>query len=161
MDGERVAGARLEGARELGLRPSIFVDVGAVWGIRRPVLETACGSETGCNIPIRDAAGNLQYLQVNALNADGTIDTTKNTIVTSPTNPNPPAPQYANNTLQAQTYRFVEEFLGNTWKPRVAIGIGVNWNSPFGPFRIDFSKVLLKQPGDDTKSFTFNVGTQF
>jgi outer membrane protein insertion porin family len=41
------------------------------------------------------------------------------------------------------------------------VGIGFNWNSPFGPFRLDFAKTLLKQPGDDTKSFTFNVGTQF
>jgi outer membrane protein insertion porin family len=56
---------------------------------------------------------------------------------------------------------FREEFFGNTPKPRVSIGIGVNWNSPFGPFRIDFAKNLLKVDGDDTKSFTFNVGTQF
>ncbi|MGN6358424.1 MAG: BamA/TamA family outer membrane protein, partial [Novosphingobium sp.] len=42
-----------------------------------------------------------------------------------------------------------------------AIGIGFNWNSPMGPFRIDFAKTLLKDPFDDTKSFTFNVGTQF
>ena len=45
--------------------------------------------------------------------------------------------------------------------PALSVGIGVNWNSPFGPFRIDFAKALLKQPGDDTKHFTFNVGTQF
>ena len=56
---------------------------------------------------------------------------------------------------------FQEVFLGNSPKPRVAIGIGVNWNSPFGPFRIDFAKTLLKVKGDITKSFTFNVGTQF
>jgi len=43
----------------------------------------------------------------------------------------------------------------------VSIGIGVNWNSPFGPFRIDLAHVLKKQPGDDTKTFSFNVGTQF
>jgi len=35
------------------------------------------------------------------------------------------------------------------------------WNSPFGPFRIDFAHVLTKQDGDDLKAFTFNVGTQF
>ena len=56
---------------------------------------------------------------------------------------------------------FAEFYAGDSWKPRLAIGIGVNWNSPFGPFRIDFSKVLLKRDGDDTKAFTFNVGTQF
>jgi outer membrane protein insertion porin family len=29
------------GARELGLRPSIFIDAGAVWGVRRPTLLTS------------------------------------------------------------------------------------------------------------------------
>jgi outer membrane protein insertion porin family len=56
---------------------------------------------------------------------------------------------------------FKEFFYGNSAKPRVAIGAGVNWNSPFGPFRIDIAKVLLKEPGDQTKTITFNVGTQF
>jgi len=56
---------------------------------------------------------------------------------------------------------FKEQFFGNSPSPRVAIGFGVNWNSPFGPFRIDISKVLLKKPGDRTKTLTFNVGTQF
>jgi outer membrane protein insertion porin family len=37
----------------------------------------------------------------------------------------------------------------------------VNWNSPFGPFRIDIAKALIKAEGDDTKLFTFNVGTAF
>ena len=46
-------------------------------------------------------------------------------------------------------------------KPRLSIGIGVNWVSPFGPLRLDLAKALLKQKGDDTKLFTFNVGTQF
>jgi outer membrane protein insertion porin family len=41
------------------------------------------------------------------------------------------------------------------------VGFGVNWNSPFGPFRIDIAKVLLKEPGDQPKTITFNVGTQF
>jgi outer membrane protein insertion porin family len=54
-----------------------------------------------------------------------------------------------------------EEFLGNSAKPRLAIGVGVNWVSPFGPFRIDIAKALLSQEGDDTKLFSFNVGTQF
>ena len=30
-----------------------------------------------------------------------------------------------------------------------------------GPLRIDIAKALLKQKGDDTKLFSFNVGTQF
>ena len=51
--------------------------------------------------------------------------------------------------------------MGNTAKPRVSVGFGVNWNSPFGPFRIDIAKALVKAEGDDTKFFTFNVGTAF
>ncbi|HEU4704974.1 MAG TPA: outer membrane protein assembly factor BamA, partial [Sphingomicrobium sp.] len=54
-----------------------------------------------------------------------------------------------------------EEFLGNSPSPRLAVGVGVNWVSPFGPFRIDIAKALLSQEGDDTKLFSFNVGTQF
>jgi len=51
--------------------------------------------------------------------------------------------------------------LGDSPKPRLSIGIGVNWTSPFGPLRIDLAKALLKQKGDETKLFSFNVGTQF
>ncbi len=46
-------------------------------------------------------------------------------------------------------------------KPRLSVGAGVNWNSPFGPLRIDVAYALLKNPSDDTKLITFNVGTQF
>jgi outer membrane protein insertion porin family len=56
---------------------------------------------------------------------------------------------------------FKEFFLGNSPKPRLSIGIGVNWVSPFGPLRLDLAKALLKQKGDDTKLFQFNVGTSF
>ena len=131
------------GARELGLRPSIFADVGAVWGVRNPVTDP--------EIP-------ALYQQVNAV--DASCNPTSVATVTNATNPNPPACLTSNvNTQISPASR--EFFLGNTWKPRLAIGIGVNWNSPFSPFRIDFSKVILKQEGDDPKTFTFNVGTQF
>ncbi len=94
------------GAREMGIRPSAFVDVGALWntGGRR-----ASECTPDCNT----------------------------------------------------TGGVFNEYLGDTWKPRASVGIGVNWNSPFGPFRIDFAKALRKYEGDDTKTFTFNVGTQF
>jgi outer membrane protein insertion porin family len=41
------------------------------------------------------------------------------------------------------------------------VGIGVNWNSPFGPFRFDIAKAIKKVEGDTTQIFQFNVGTQF
>jgi outer membrane protein insertion porin family len=130
------------GARELGLRPSIFADVGAVWGVRAPVRQG-----TGPN-------GVGQYSVVCKGVTSTVISGTAPTL-------DPSCTTAGDGVAQVGNLAFEEFFVGNTWKPRVAVGIGVNWNSPFGPFRIDFAKVLLKQEGDDTKSFQFNVGTQF
>lgn len=151
------------GARELGLRPSIFMDVGAVWGVRSPQLQKS-PFPNGTFIQSRDASGNLIYTQVTAASLVGTVCTpTKTVVTTSAVNPSPPSClTNANNIPIGSTVApFQEVFLGNSPRPRVAIGIGVNWNSPFGPFRIDFAKTLTKVEGDDTKAFTFNVGTQF
>ncbi|MBL0924335.1 MAG: outer membrane protein assembly factor BamA [Sphingomonadaceae bacterium] len=129
------------GAKELGLRPSVFVDVGSVFDVTQPVLQTvqqrSAATATTPSAPLYyfvDSAGALQT-STTATNADGSART--------------PALQ------------FEERFFGDTWKPRLSVGFGVNWNSPFGPFRIDIARALLKEPGDDTKLFTFNVGTQF
>ncbi|MBH0112940.1 outer membrane protein assembly factor BamA [Novosphingobium sp. YJ-S2-02] len=138
------------GAREMGLRPSIFVDAGAVWGTKRPELSD-CGN--GCFIGSRDSDGNQIYYENNGTpneydqeNVVQTTDPTTNGI--------------ANFAVGNNSY-FTESYLGDTWLPRVAVGFGVNWNSPFGPFRIDIAKVLVKREGDDTRVFSFNVGTQF
>ncbi|HEY5722817.1 MAG TPA: outer membrane protein assembly factor BamA [Allosphingosinicella sp.] len=56
---------------------------------------------------------------------------------------------------------FRELYFGDTARPRISVGFGVNWNSPFGPFRIDIAKALTKSRGDDDKLLTFNVGTAF
>ncbi|PIW56593.1 MAG: outer membrane protein assembly factor BamA [Sphingomonadales bacterium CG12_big_fil_rev_8_21_14_0_65_65_10] len=141
------------GARELGLRPSIFADVGAVFGLRDPILQQSPFPD-GIFLPRRDTDGNPLFSQVFDTNGDGTPETSITT--------NPLAPDGSANTAIGSTIPpFVEEYVGDTAAPRVAIGVGVNWNSPFGPFRIDFAHVLVKQEGDDTKAFTFNVGTQF
>ena len=138
------------GARELGLRPSIFLDAGAVFGGTRLTIANG-GIRDTLGVPIvrdiLDGSGNAQC-----------IDGTNGTLTVRPAGGVCPAGtlNYAN-TIGA----FQERYLGNSPKPRVSIGIGVNWNSPFGPFRIDLSKVLLKEPGDQTKTLTFNVGTQF
>jgi len=50
---------------------------------------------------------------------------------------------------------------GDSISPRVAVGFGVSWQSPFGPFRIDLSRALRQQLGDDTQTLQFNVGTAF
>lgn len=136
------------GARELGLRPSIWADVGALWGVETPVLQ-----DNPNGIQERNAAGELLFIQ-RVVNAD---DTVTQTVVTSPTAPNGTA-----NTAAIRPNSAIREtFLGNSPSPRVTAGIGVNWNSPFGPFRIDFSQTIRKVEGDDERTFTFNVGTQF
>ncbi|WP_243796803.1 outer membrane protein assembly factor BamA [Novosphingobium mangrovi (ex Hu et al. 2023)] len=135
------------GAREMGLRPSVFVDAGAVWGTRRPELSD-CGD--GCFIGQRDQDGNQLY---NVLDDDGNVVGTSIDQIDPDTG-------VTRNPAGSTSY-FTESYLGDTWLPRVAIGVGVNWNSPFGPFRIDMSHVLLKRDGDDTRVFSFNVGTQF
>lgn len=155
------------GAKELGLRPSVFMDVGAVWGVRRPVpQDTGPG---GIFLPSRDAATGLPlYTQIDAtaLDTSNVCQVTAASNVTSPTNTNmliclPTGVTAGVNTALGNRLAFRETFSGDTWKPRMSIGIGFNWNSPFGPFRIDVAKVLMKRDDDDTKTFTFNVGTQF
>ena len=140
------------GARELGLRPSIFMDVGAVFGVKKPAITTIDR--------FRDANGVIGPLITPILSGTGNLQcaTTTGTITEIPVG----GTCATGTTLIANTFSpFQELFLGNSAKPRVSVGIGVNWNSPFGPFRIDVARALLKEPGDDTKLFTFNVGTQF
>jgi outer membrane protein insertion porin family len=159
------------GAKELGIRPSIFMDAGAVWGVRRPLLQDT--GPAGVFLPQRDFSGAALYQQIDTsrLVTDAQGVTSCQTtyvpqLVTSPTNSNtfeclPTGYNQGFNSPAGTTTAFREFYFGNSWKPRLSIGIGFNWNSPFGPFRIDFAKTLLKREGDTTKSFTFNVGTQF
>jgi outer membrane protein insertion porin family len=122
------------GIRALGLRPSAFVDAGSVWGVTRPDLIDRVGT---C-LPDFGSDGEL--------------------IVVGP-GENPAT------TCPAAGYQFVpgfrEVFVGNSARPRLSIGVGVNWISPFGPLRIDLARAILKQEGDDTKLFQFGVGAQF
>jgi outer membrane protein insertion porin family len=141
------------GAREMGLRPSIFVDAGAVFNVKKPRLNNDCTFEKGgCLIATRDAEGNALYLDTNDPNVSS-----DDIVTTSPMGED----NVANQPLGRNISPFQEIFVGDTPKPRVAVGFGVNWNSPFGPFRIDIAKALIKAKGDDTKLITFNVGTQF
>nr|WP_326915227.1 outer membrane protein assembly factor BamA [Sphingopyxis chilensis] len=137
------------GAKELGLRPSIFLDTGAVFGLRKPTLTALADfrdpSDGLTKYLCRDAsAGTTQF----ATQSTGSDGTPSGTYSVCPSGFSALAP-------------FEERYYGNSWMPRVAVGVGVNWNSPFGPFRIDFAYALRKEEGDDTKRFSFNVGTQF
>jgi outer membrane protein insertion porin family len=127
--------------KSFGLRPSAFVDVGSVWGLRKPATADflkICSATSQPTLTIPGGATNTSCEQFNVDGATG----------------------YADDPLHSSP-GFRERFVGNSPKPRLSVGIGVNWVSPFGPLRIDLAKAILKQEGDDTKLFSFNVGTQF
>ena len=44
---------------------------------------------------------------------------------------------------------------------RSSVGVGLLWNSPFGPIRFDYSFVLSKASWDRTQYFRFSGGTRF
>ncbi|MFP5329307.1 MAG: outer membrane protein assembly factor BamA [Alphaproteobacteria bacterium] len=128
------------GVRSLGIRPSAFIDIGSVWKITKPILIDQVGT---CVPPLGSGL---------------------DPIIVNPPAPDPLCPALGDDESDPQ-YVFVpgfkEVFLGNSPKPRISVGIGFNWVSPFGPLRIDIAKAIVKQEGDDTKFFSFNVGTQF
>jgi len=142
-----------EGAKQAGFKPSIFMDAGSVFGVKAPQLDNG---ETAPNSPalirpITDANGLNQCQTTNTTTGTTTLNSIpKGSICPSGTT------LYANNIPAYQ-----EVYYGGNWKPRVSVGFGVSWNSPFGPLRIDIAKALVKQKGDETKLFSFNVGTQF
>jgi outer membrane protein insertion porin family len=156
------------GARELGLRPSIYAQVGSLFGVTRPrptySYEQAVNA-SGVKLFNPDGSptlllnqltqgGQLVYTTPGANGAQtfcavGTPDAAGACVGTTV------------NAKALNTVIYQESFLGNSASPRLTVGIGVNWNSPFGPLRIDIAKALLKQKGDDPKLITFNVGTQF
>lgn len=45
--------------------------------------------------------------------------------------------------------------------PRLSFGVGVTWNSPFGPMLFDVSRAVLKNDFDETEAFRFSFGTRF
>jgi outer membrane protein insertion porin family len=130
------------GIRSMGIRPSAFVDVGSVWKITEPELVDIPGT---CTRPDNPATTGVNELDTQRLEAGETSCVAEF------------GAGYAYNNGSG----IKEFFQGNSIKPRLSVGIGVNWQSPFGPLRIDIAKALLTQEGDETKLFSFNVGTQF
>jgi outer membrane protein insertion porin family len=44
---------------------------------------------------------------------------------------------------------------------RSAVGVGLIWESPFGPLRFDYAIPITKQPFDVVQQFRFSGGTKF
>ena len=154
------------GARELGLRPSIYAQVGSLFNIKRPLPTAVFPTTTDANgntvvlpLPQTDTGlpgGNPLYYYTLA---DGNVATT--TCSAGIPGANGSCNGVVANVPLIASQPFQERFLGDSPRPRVTVGFGVNWTSPFGPLRIDVAKALTKQDGDDDKLITFNVGTQF
>lgn len=150
------------GARELGFRPSIFVDAGAVFGVTNPALQTfPCRDSNGVKIGRSPCTGDaIPGPIITRLldNAGKPLFLAKNrTLTPNATDDKGNALTEANRTVAP----FLERFVGDSLSPRVTVGAGVSWNSPFGPFRIDLAYALLQEEGDKDKLFSFNIGTQF
>ena len=129
--------------KSIGMRPSAFIDVGSLFSLTRPDLTDIlkfCSSATAGQ-PTKQIAGGSSNSSCTQFNVNG-------------------GSGYADDTTHSAP-GFKELFLGDSPKPRLSIGIGVNWTSPFGPLRLDIAKAILKQRGDETKLFSFNVGTAF
>lgn len=54
-----------------------------------------------------------------------------------------------------------ETLVGNSAKPRVAIGVGLSLNTPAGKLRFDFAQPVVKQVGDRTKTLSVSFGAAF
>jgi outer membrane protein insertion porin family len=118
------------GARDLGLRPSVFVDAGAVFGLTQPALldTQICSSTTHRGQPASVPRGS-------------------------------PCP--AGRRFDRSERRLQGSLSGRLAQP-----------STFGGFRSELELAVrpvpdrhrqgpAQEPGDDTRLFTFNVGTQF
>ncbi|MCJ8189809.1 outer membrane protein assembly factor BamA [Sphingomicrobium aestuariivivum] len=127
--------------RNFGVRPSAFVDIGSVWDLTAPDTSDILFF---CSPAEADGPDFLQVEAGDTLPGGAPITACSDV---------------AAGYVQTPGYR--EDFVGNSPNPRVTVGIGANWVSPFGPLRLDLATALVKQEGDDTRLFSFNVGTQF
>ena len=45
--------------------------------------------------------------------------------------------------------------------PRMTVGTGFSWISPFGPVVIDIAKPIIEEDFDKSELFSFSFGTRF
>lgn len=51
--------------------------------------------------------------------------------------------------------------IADTGSIRASVGVGLAWNSPFGPVRVDLSQAILAEDFDEKEFFRLNFGTRF
>ena len=62
---------------------------------------------------------------------------------------------------QAQSQYLAGSTILTSANPRVGVGVGVSWRSPFGLINIDVAKAVVKEYYDQTQVFRFGFGTRF
>ena len=45
--------------------------------------------------------------------------------------------------------------------PRVSVGFGIQWKSPFGPVSVDIARPIIKEEYDRTQTIKFGFGARF
>ncbi len=51
--------------------------------------------------------------------------------------------------------------INSSASPRLVVGAGISWNSPFGPIIVDLGFPLVKESFDEKEILSFSFGTQF
>ncbi len=54
-----------------------------------------------------------------------------------------------------------DDLVDDTSSPRAAVGFGISWLSPLGPFQVDYSIPLIEKNFDKSEAFQFSFGTRF
>ena len=52
-------------------------------------------------------------------------------------------------------------FLKDTGNLRASIGIGLAWDSPFGPISLNYARPVLSETFDETEYISFGIGSMY
>jgi outer membrane protein insertion porin family len=63
--------------------------------------------------------------------------------------------------LKSQSINGVIPKVANYSNPRIGVGVGVSWKTPFGLINIDIAPFTVKQKYDQSQLFRFGFGTRF
>ena len=55
----------------------------------------------------------------------------------------------------------MSDIVDDSSAPRLSVGTGLTWVSPFGPLGIDLGFALIKESFDKTEILRLNFGTRF
>ncbi len=64
-------------------------------------------------------------------------------------------------TIRSFTAAQDQPLAGDNLSPRVSVGVGVSWKSPFGLINVDIGIPVVKQKYDQTQVFRFGFGSNF